>query len=101
METTKKTIELIQFIQSTPEQLREDILKDFKHELDQLKKDFQPKEPSQYLTREDVATMLQIDLSTLWAWTKKSKLKSYSIGNRVYYKRHEIEFVIDNSNQSA
>ncbi|WP_026704429.1 helix-turn-helix domain-containing protein [Flavobacterium soli] len=81
----------VQFIQVTPEQLQNEILKGIKQELEQLKKDFQPKQPSEYLTRNNVAEMLKIDLSSVHNWTKKGKLKAYGIGGRVYYKRDEVE----------
>ena len=47
-----------------------------------------PKE--ELLTREQAADLLDIDLSTLHAWVNKSKLKSYAIGSRRYFKRSEI-----------
>ncbi len=75
----------------TPEQLQNEIIKGVKNELEQLKKDFQPKQPSEYLTRNEVAEMLKIDLSSVHNWTKKGKLKAYGIGGRVYYKRDEVE----------
>ena len=84
----------IQLIQVTPEELQSQIIKGVKAELEQLKKDFQPKTPSEYLTRNEVAEMLKIDLSSVHNWTKKGKLISYGIGGRVYYKRHEIEQAI-------
>ena len=49
------------------------------------------KKPTEFLTRAETAKLLQINLTTLWYWTKKGKLQSYGIGNRVYYKRSEIE----------
>ena len=81
----------IQFIQSTPQELQEEIIKAFSQQLESLKSDFQPKEPTVYLTRTEVAEMLSINLSTLHNWVKAGKLKSYSIGNRVYFKRAEVE----------
>lgn len=43
------------------------------------------------LNREQTAELLQINLSTLWAWTKANKLKCYGIsGSRRYYKRSEV-----------
>lgn len=42
------------------------------------------------LTREEAANLLKINTSTLWNWTKKGKLITYGIGNRVYYKRGEV-----------
>lgn len=38
------------------------------------------------LTREETAELLKIDLSSLWRYTKESKLLSYGLNGRVYYK---------------
>ena len=84
----------IQFIQVTPEQLQDAIIEGVNSKLDDLKKGFQPKEPNEYLTRNEVAEMLKIDLSTVHNWTKKGILQSYQIGGRVYYKRNEVEDAI-------
>ncbi|KAA2218547.1 helix-turn-helix domain-containing protein [Maribacter flavus] len=81
----------IQFIQVTPEQLQKSILEGVRNQIQELKKNFQPKEPTQFLTRSQVAEMLQIDLSTVHNWTKKSILTAHQIGGRVYYKRSEVE----------
>lgn len=81
----------VQFIQVTPEQLQDAILQGVKQQLQELKKEFQPKEPTTYLTRNEVAKMLSVDLSTVHNWTKKGILKSVGIGSRVYYKRKEVE----------
>jgi len=56
-----------------------------------LKLNFQPKEPTEYLTRSEVAKLLKCDLSTIHNWCIKGKLKPYGIGNRVYFLRAEIE----------
>ena len=84
----------VQFISVTPEQIQESILNGVKVQIEQLKKDFQPKEPTGYLTRNEVKELLKIDLSTVHNWTKKGKLKAYGLGNRVYYKRSEVEAAI-------
>jgi hypothetical protein len=84
----------VQFIQSSPEELENRIYNRLKSEIDKLKLDFQPKHPPEYLTRNQVKEMLDVDLSTIHNWTKRGKLKSYSLGNRVYYKRDEIEQAI-------
>tara|TARA_R110000796_G_scaffold252631_1_gene389291 strand:- start:192978 stop:193259 length:282 start_codon:yes stop_codon:yes gene_type:complete len=43
------------------------------------------------LSREQAAEFLQINLSTLWAWQQKGKVKAYGIsGSRRYYKRSEL-----------
>jgi hypothetical protein len=84
----------IQFIQVTPEELQNAIIEGVKLQLEEFKKHFVPKEPNRYLTRQDVADMLQIDLSSLWNWTKKGTLTSYQISGRVYYKLDEVENAI-------
>jgi excisionase family DNA binding protein len=42
------------------------------------------------LTRQEAADFLSIDISTLYLWVKKDKVKSYGIGNRRYFKKQEI-----------
>ncbi|MGY5846624.1 helix-turn-helix domain-containing protein [Salegentibacter sp. HM20] len=81
----------IQFIQITPEQLQEAILEGIRLQLESLKKDFQPKEPVELLTRTEVAELLKVDLSTIHNWGRSGKLKRHGLGNRVYFKRSEIE----------
>jgi len=87
-------METIQFIQTSPEQVTDVILQGFRKEIEKFKKDFQPKEPTEYLTRNELKDLLKCDLSTIHNWTVKGKLKAYGIGNRVYYKRSEIESAI-------
>ena len=55
-------------------------------QIEKLMTTFQTKEPTEYLTRNEVKELLHINLSTVHNWTKKGKLKSYGIGNRIYYK---------------
>ena len=87
-------MEQIQFIQVTPDQLQNAILTGVKNQLSELKEQFQPKEPTVYLSRNDVKELLKIDLSTIHNWTKKGKLKAYGIGHRVYYKRNEVDSML-------
>ena len=84
----------VQFIQTSPEQLQDAILKGVKSQLDDLKKNFEPKTPNEYLSRNDVATMLKIDLSSVHNWKKKGILTAYQIAGRVYFKRSEVENAI-------
>lgn len=44
-----------------------------------------------YLTRKEVGDLFKVSLVTIHSWTNKGLLKSYRIGNKVRYKRHEIE----------
>lgn len=84
----------VQLIQITAEELKTAIVDGVKIQLDELKKHLQPKEPTNYLTRQETAEILKVDLSTIHNWTKQNKLVAYSIGARVYYKRKEIENAI-------
>ena len=42
------------------------------------------------ITREETCRLLSVSKTTLWKHTKSSKLKSYGMGNRVYYKKREV-----------
>jgi excisionase family DNA binding protein len=82
----------IQFIGTTPFDLIQEIKKEIIPELkEQICKEFQPKEPTSYLTRNEVCDLLSIDLSTLHRWRKESILIAYGLGNRIYFKRNEID----------
>jgi len=81
----------IQFIGITPEQLQDAIIEGVKTQLQDLKENFEPKTPVEFLTRKETAKLLNINLSTLHQWVKSKKLKAYGMGNRVYFKRSEIE----------
>lgn len=86
----------IQFIGITPTDLISEIKNAIIPELrEQLAKDFQPKEPTAYLTRTEVCELLKIDLSTLDRWRKAREVTAYGIGNRVYFKRNEIDELIN------
>ncbi|MFK8301525.1 helix-turn-helix domain-containing protein [Capnocytophaga stomatis] len=87
-------MEAVQFIQITPEQLKEQFSEVVQSQINELKKHFQPKAPTEYLTRREVANLLGVNLTTLNNWTRKGILKSYGIGGRVYYKRNEVESAV-------
>ena len=77
----------------TPEQINF-LFQGLQNQLTELKQNFEPKVPNEYLTRTEVSKMLKCDISTIHNWTKKGKLKPYGIGHRVYYKRNEVEAVL-------
>ena len=62
-----------------------------RNQLAELKQNFEPKTPTEYLTRTQVSEMLKCDLSSVHNWTVKGLLIPYGISNRVYYKRSEVE----------
>lgn len=84
----------LQLIEISAEQFREMIISGVKSELEKLKSEFQPKQPTEYLTRQQVKELLDVDLSTVHNWTKRGKLQAYGIAGRVYYKRSEVDQVL-------
>lgn len=84
----------VQFIGTTPEEVNRPILDIIQNGFEKILAQFQPKQPTEYLTRNQVKEMLDVDMSTVHNWTKRGKLKAYGIGNRIYYKRSEIEQAI-------
>lgn len=81
----------ILFIQYTPEALNSEITASVKTQLENFLKNFKPKEPNDYLTRQEVAELFKVDLSTVHNWCKSGKLKPLGLGKRVYFLRSDIE----------
>jgi len=78
--------------------LKADFLEVFEKSLEAMEKrlavKYQPKEPTEYLTRKEVCEILKIDLSTLWRWTKAGVLSAIYVQNRTYYRRSQIDEVM-------
>jgi excisionase family DNA binding protein len=70
------------------------VVNEITKQLAEIKKSFEPKKPTEYLTRSEVAELLKCNESTVHNWTKKGKLVKHCIGNRSYYKRSEVEAAI-------
>lgn len=81
----------VQFIQITPEQLQNEIIAGVKLQLDDFLKHFTAKQPNEYLTRQEVAKMFNVDISTVHNWCKSKKINPLGIGSRVYFLRSDIE----------
>lgn len=81
----------IQFLQTTPQQLQSEINAGVKVILDDFLKNFTPKLPNEYLTRQEVAQMFNVDISTVHNWCKSKKLNPLGLGSRVYFLRSDIE----------
>lgn len=80
-----------QIVQVTPEELRLHLSNALKEQFSEMKILFKANEKSELLTRKETASLLKVDKSTLYNWTRSGILKSYSIKGRVYFKRSEIE----------
>ena len=46
-------------------------LDSIEEELKNIKHNFQPKEPEELMTRQEVAAYFKVDFSTIWNWSKK------------------------------
>ena len=91
----------IQFIGTSPTDLITELKNSLIPELKaQLSAQFQPIQPTEYLTRSEVCKLLKIDLSTLHRWRKEKMIPSYGFGNRVYFKRNEVEQIINQNKLS-
>jgi excisionase family DNA binding protein len=83
--------ETVQFVQITADELAKLINQKLSENLNQFKKEFLNKEAdNELLTREQTADFLKVDVSTLYLWVKKGKIKAYGIGKRRYFKRTEL-----------
>ena len=75
----------------TPQQLAQLIKDSVKDQFQDVLKDISTQTANEVLlTRTEACKFLQIDSSTLWAWTNKGKVIAYGIGNRRYYKKAEL-----------
>ncbi len=81
----------IQFVQTTPEEFKNEIVAEFESKIQSLEKKYQIKSDIDWIHRKEAAKHLKVSLVTLWNWTKDGKLKGYAIGSKVYYKRHELD----------
>ena len=84
----------VQLLGMTQEENNQPIFSYIDKKFDELKEFYQPKEPIKFLTRQEVAEMLSVDLSTVHNMTKKGLLQKYQISGRVLYKRAEVENAI-------
>ncbi|MCT3663214.1 helix-turn-helix domain-containing protein [Elizabethkingia anophelis] len=91
----------IQFVGINPNDLITELKNSLIPELTaQLTAKFQPIQPTEYLTRSEVCKLLKIDLSTLHRWRKDNVIPSYGMQNRVYFKRNEVEQLINQNKLS-
>jgi hypothetical protein len=84
-------MQTVQLISITPEQLQDAIINGVKTQLEDFKKHFEPKKPIEYLSRQETADLLKVDLSTIHNYSKRKILQPWGIQGRVYFKRSEVE----------
>ena len=61
-----------------------------KEHLDEVFEALKREKNETLLSREEAAKFLKINPTTLWRWTGKGELISYSKCNQLYYKKSEI-----------
>lgn len=69
----------------------ENILLELSQTVNSIKQNFEPKNPTELLSRNEVSILLKCNLGTIHNYCKSGKLIPYGIGNRVYFKRSDIE----------
>lgn len=90
---------MIQVYEVDPEEFKKEILEGVEKLLVEFSKQFQPKEPTVWLSRKEVSELLGISLPTLHDWGKRGILKPYKIGNRVRFRQEDIENTLFSSNR--
>jgi len=82
----------IQFVQVTPEELEQKITAGVKRHLDDFLKYYKPILPAEYLSKQQVAQMFGVHISSIHNWCKNGTLKPLGLGgSRVYFLRSDIE----------
>ncbi len=59
--------------------------------LKDILKNLEQKSPSEFLTRQQAAKLLNVDLSTIWNWSKQKKIQPLGIGGRILFRRSDID----------
>lgn len=49
-----------------------------------------PAHPEKYLTAQETADKLGVDVSTLWRWDKTGYLKKIKVGNKIRYRESDV-----------
>lgn len=77
---------------SVPEENIQQIADTVKSQLmAELKQQFIPKQPAEYISAEELCKRLSITKPTVHEWRKRGIIQAYKIGARVYYKWDEVE----------
>ena len=77
------------FISFSEDELKTIISESLKEGLSKL--DLLPAKPTEYLTRKEVAKLLQVSLPTLANWTKEGRIPACRLGSRIRYRRVDID----------
>lgn len=87
--TSEKKILLYEVsLEDLVQEIKKSLLKDLE---EMIKKSNKESEQDEYLTRKEVSQLLKIDISTLYRWTQSGIITACYLGNRVYYRKSEID----------
>ena len=84
----------VQLLGMTQEENNLPIFNYIDKKFDELKKFYQPKEPTKYLSRSELAEMLSVDVSSIHNMTKRGILQKYKISGKVLYVKSQVESAI-------
>ena len=84
-----------------PEDYKNEILCGIAKQFEKFSKNFQPKDPTIWIGRKEAAEILGVTYPTLLDWNKKGILYPFKVGNRVRYRRNDIEQLLLSSNKKA
>ncbi len=68
-----------------------ELLKSLNNKIDVLQAKSADKKPIEWISKGDLAKMLDCDISTLHNWSVKGKIVPFYLGGRVYYDRYAID----------
>lgn len=85
----------------SPEEFKAEILEGVGKQLQEFSENFQPKEPTIWITRQEAADLIGVSLVTIHNWTKVGVIHAHKIGARIRFKRSDIENILLNSNKRA
>lgn len=88
---------ITQLYNTTPEQLKAELLDGVRECLVQFSKNSKEQETSEWLTRKELKVMLSVSLVTIHDWCNKGILKPYKIGRQTRFKKKEVLEVLESS----
>ena len=91
---------VIQLHNTDPETFKLEIVSEITSKIEEMKNSLRPNS-STWISRKQASDLLGVSLVTISDWSKKGILKAYRIGNRVRFKLHEIEEVLNNSRDES
>jgi hypothetical protein len=86
-------MQTLQFNLSTEDRNR---LLDIQKSLENLEQNFQPKQPPKYYTRQQLAKLFDVNISTIHNWKRSGILESVGIGSRVYFTQEAVDNALVN-----